>query len=43
MISAIEDSGHDEWQDLASGFQGWMDYTKTTAAKVSELFLTFLL
>ena len=35
VIAAIEDSGCEEWTELGKGWQAWLDYAKTTAAKVS--------
>jgi hypothetical protein len=35
----MEDAKRGDWADLVQGWQGWLDYTKTTAAKVSAAWL----
>lgn len=35
FVSALEDCNKPEWADLLAGWQGWMDYVKTTAKTVS--------
>jgi hypothetical protein len=34
FIQALENTSNKEYQELAQKWQTWMDYTKTTAAKV---------
>ena len=34
FIQALENTGNKSYRELAQKWQGWMDYTKTTAAKV---------
>lgn len=35
----MEDANRSDWADLVQGWNAWLDYTKTTAAKVGTLSL----
>ena len=35
FVSALEDCNKPEWKDLLEGWQGWMEYVKSTAKTVS--------
>jgi hypothetical protein len=37
FIQALENTGNKSYRELAQKWQTWMDYTKTTAAKVHWL------
>ena len=33
-VQVMRESGRDDWQPLADGWQTWLDYTKVTASVV---------